>query len=194
MKYLVACLGNIGAEYMDTRHNIGFKVADAIAVENSVVFSAERYGSIAEIKYKGRCIILLKPSTYMNLSGTAVNYWLQKKKIPLENLLVVLDDIAIPFCSLRLKNKGSDGGHNALKNINEVLGHNNYARLRMGIGNSFLKGMQVDYVLGKWTREEQDTLNLFCLNAYDAICSFVFHGIQHTMNIVNKHAKKNENR
>ncbi|MGL5913951.1 MAG: aminoacyl-tRNA hydrolase [Bacteroidales bacterium] len=185
MKYLIACLGNIGEEYKNTRHNIGFKIADAMAEESNIGFSVERYGSIAELKHKGRSITLLKPSTYMNLSGNAIHYWLQKQKIPLENLLVVLDDLAIPFGTTRLRNKGGDGGHNGLKHINEILGHSSYARLRLGIGSEFAKGMQVDYVLGEWTEDERAQLGSFSLKASDAIRCFVLQGVQRAMNIVN---------
>ncbi len=152
MKYLIAGLGNIGAEYTETRHNIGFKVVDALAKAAGVAFETGRYGSVAELKYKGRTFILLKPSTYMNLSGESRRLLAEDRKIPIENLFVVVDDIALPFGMLRIRGKGSDGGHNGLKNIAESLGHNNYARLRFGIGGDFPKGFQVDYVLGTWTK------------------------------------------
>src|SRR5690554_4611988 len=139
MSYLIVGLGNVGIEYADTRHNIGFMVLDAWAQASNTVFKSNRYGSTLECRYRGRKIVLLKPSTYMNLSGKAVNYWLQKEKVPIENLLVILDDLALPFGVLRLRAKGSDAGHNGLKNINEVLGHNQYARLRFGIGDNFRK-------------------------------------------------------
>ena len=148
MKYLIVGLGNIGAEYAHTRHNIGFTVLDALAEASSAVFTPSRYGSVAEIKYRGRTVILLKPSTYMNLSGKAVRYWVDAEKIARENLLVVVDDIALPFGALRMRAKGSDGGHNGLKNINELLGSDAYARLRFGIGGNFTQGHQADYVLG----------------------------------------------
>ena len=158
MKYLIVGLGNIGAEYENTRHNIGFKTLDAFAKASNVVFEPNRLGDTALAKFKGRRLILLKPSTYMNLSGKAVNYWLQAEKIPVENLLIITDDIALPFGTIRLKGKGSDGGHNGLKNIQAILGTTNYARLRFGVGSDFSKGKQVDYVLGEWSREEEDKL------------------------------------
>ncbi|MBL4708506.1 MAG: aminoacyl-tRNA hydrolase [Flavobacteriales bacterium] len=156
MKYLIVGLGNIGAEYENTRHNIGFKTLDAFAKASNVVFSPNRLGDTAEAKFKGRRLLLLKPSTYMNLSGRSVNYWMQAEKIPLERVLIITDDIALPFGALRLKGKGSDGGHNGLKSINAILGVQNYARLRFGVGSEFSKGKQVDYVLGEWSDEEDD--------------------------------------
>lgn len=185
MKYLIACLGNIGAEYENTRHNIGFKAADALAHEAELRFSSDRYGSIAELKHKGRTLLLLKPSTYMNLSGKAVSYWLQAEKIPVENLLIVLDDIALPFGSVRLRGKGSDGGHNGLKNITLCLGHENYARLRCGVGSDFGKGQQVDYVLGEWSGDEQKALPDFLKKIADGVKTFAALGIERAMNIVN---------
>ena len=158
MKYLIIGLGNIGAEYENTRHNIGFKTLDAFAKASNVVFSPNRLGDTAEAKFKGRKLLLLKPSTYMNLSGKAVNYWMQAEKISLDKVLIITDDLALPFGSLRLKGKGSDGGHNGLKSINEVVGTQNYARLRFGVGNEFAKGKQVDYVLGEWSAEEESQL------------------------------------
>ena len=185
MKYLIACLGNIGAEYENTRHNIGFKVADTLAHEADLRFSSDRYGSVVELKHKGRALLLLKPSTYMNLSGKAVSYWLQAEKIPVENLLVVLDDIAIPYGSIRLRSKGSDGGHNGLKSIALLLGHENYARLRCGVGNDFGKGQQVDYVLGDWNADEQKALPEFLDKATAAVKAFATQGVERAMNIVN---------
>ena len=152
MKYLIVGLGNIGPEYQNTRHNIGFKVLDAFAKASNTVFEDMRYGAVATVKLKGRTLILLKPNTYMNLSGKAVSYWMQKEKIELSNLFVVVDDLALPFGTIRLRGKGSDGGHNGLKSINQLLGTQDYTRLRFGIGNEFPKGKQVDYVLGGWTR------------------------------------------
>lgn len=186
MKYLIVGLGNIGAEYAETRHNIGFKVLDALAKASNTVFVTSRYGDIAEVKFKGRTFVLLKPSTYMNLSGKAVNYWLKAEKIEVENMLVVVDDIAIPFGTIRIRTKGSDGGHNGLKNINEMLGHNNYARLRFGIGGDFPRGFQIDYVLGEWSDEELKTLEEKMLPACEAIKSFGLTGIERTMNTFNK--------
>ena len=186
MKYLIVGLGNIGDEYQNTRHNIGFNMLDAFAKASNIVFNDnKRYGSIAEMSLKGRQLILLKPSTYMNLSGNAVRYWMQKEKIPLENLLILVDDIALPFGELRMKPKGSDAGHNGLKNIAEMLGTENYARLRFGIGNEYPKGGQVNYVLGHFPEREikqmEECLNLAC----EIINSFVLAGIQITMNLYN---------
>ena len=185
MKYLIAGLGNIGAEYADTRHNIGFKVVDALAAGAGAAFTADRYGSVARIKHKGRSLTLLKPSTYMNLSGKAVRYWLEAEKVELENLLVVVDDIALPFGTLRMRPKGSDGGHNGLKNIEQLLGRNDYARIRFGIGGDFARGHQVDYVLGEWTDEERqampERLKVFC----EAVLSFATIGAAKTQNLFN---------
>lgn len=183
---MIVGLGNIGAEYAETRHNIGFKVLDALAEASSAVFSSARYGAVAECKHRGRQLILLKPSTYMNLSGKAVRYWLDAEKIPIENLLVIVDDIALPFGQLRMRTKGSDGGHNGLKNINELLGHNSYSRIRFGIGGDFPQGFQVDYVLGKWTDEERKAMPERVKVAVDAIRSFVSVGAAMTMNTYNK--------
>ena len=186
VKYLIAGLGNIGAEYADTRHNIGFNVLDALAGASNAVFTASRYGSVAEARFKGRTLVLLKPSTYMNLSGKAVSYWLQKEKIPLENLFVIVDDIALPFGTIRIRARGSDGGHNGLKNINAMLGTDNYARLRFGIGGDFPKGFQVDHVLGEWTPEEKKELPAKLDAAGEAIKAFSTVGIERTMNSYNK--------
>ena len=186
VKYLIAGLGNIGAEYAGTRHNIGFTVLDALAEASNTVFTPSRYGSVAEVKFKGRTLVLLKPSTYMNLSGKAVSYWLQKEKILTENLFVVVDDIALPFGTIRIRGKGSDGGHNGLKNINSVLGTDNYARLRFGIGGDFPKGFQVDYVLGEWTVEEKKEMPAKLTAAGEAIKSFATIGLERTMNFHNK--------
>ena len=185
MKYLIVGLGNIGAEYAETRHNIGFKVADALAAEAGAVFATGRYGSVAEFRHKGRTFVLLKPSTYMNLSGKAVSYWMQAEKIPLENVFVIVDDIALPFGTIRIRAKGSDGGHNGLKNIAELLGTNAYARLRFGIGGDFPKGMQIDYVLGEWTKEEATALPERTKVAAEAIKAFGTIGLERTMNQFN---------
>lgn len=185
MKYLIVGLGNIGAEYAHTRHNIGFTVLDALAEASSAVFTPSRYGSVAEIKYRGRTVILLKPSTYMNLSGKAVRYWVDAEKIARENLLVVVDDIALPFGALRMRAKGNDGGHNGLKNINELLGSDAYARLRFGIGGNFTQGHQADYVLGEWTDEERKALPERIGVAVEAVKSFVAVGAALTMNQFN---------
>lgn len=181
MKYLIVGLGNVGNEYRHTRHNIGFEVLDALAEASNICFQDKRYGFVTEFKYKGRTFVLLKPSTYVNLSGKAVNYWLQKENIPIENLLVILDDLILPLGTLRLRSKGSDGGHNGLKNINEILGRNDYARLRFGIGNDFPKGYQVDYVLGNWSDDEKEVLNDRIPVAIEIIKSFGTAGIQLTM-------------
>lgn len=186
MKYLIAGLGNIGAEYADTRHNAGFDVLDALAGASNISFTAARYGSVAELKYKGRTLLLLKPSTYMNLSGKAVRYWMEAEKIAPEHLLVVSDDIALPFGALRMRTKGSAGGHNGLKNITELLGREDYARLRFGIGGDFARGQQVDYVLGTWTEEERNALPERLKIFGDAILSFAAIGAERTMNLFNK--------
>ncbi len=185
MNYLIAGLGNIGTEYENTRHNMGFMVLDAFLKASDTFFITERYGSVAEYSFKGNKIILLKPSTYMNLSGNAVRYWLQKKKIQEENLLVVCDDLALPFGTLRMRKKGSDGGHNGLKNINETLGNSNYARLRMGIGDEFSRGGQIDYVLGKFTKQDEELLNDVILRAVEAIKLYIAIGPDKAMNICN---------
>ncbi|WP_106829206.1 aminoacyl-tRNA hydrolase [Parabacteroides pacaensis] len=185
MKFLITGLGNIGPEYHETRHNIGFMVVDALAKDAGVYFSDNRYGAIAELKLKGRTLILLKPSTFMNLSGNAIRYWLQKENIELENMLVVVDDIALPFGTLRLKPKGSDAGHNGLKNIQELLGTQNYNRLRFGIGNDFSRGGQIDYVLGHFTKEQQKEMPIRLERAGEIIKSFCLAGIQNTMNLYN---------
>ena len=186
MKYLIAGLGNPGKEYENTRHNIGFKILDALADASNIVFSDERHGWIAEYKYKGRTFILLKPTTFMNLSGRAVNYWMQKEAIPLENLLVVVDDLALPVGSLRLRAKGSDAGHNGLKNITQVLGSQDYARLRFGIGDNFRQGQQVDYVLGEWDKQEKLELPALIDTSVEIIKSFASIGIAQTMTFYNK--------
>jgi PTH1 family peptidyl-tRNA hydrolase len=184
-KFLIAGLGNIGDEYANTRHNIGFMVVDAIARENNLKFHTDRLADIAEYKFKGKMLLLIKPSTYMNLSGKAVNYWLQAEKIAVENLLVVTDDIALPLGTLRMKGKGSDGGHNGLKNIQEVLNTQNYARLRFGVGSEFAKGKQVDYVLGKWKPEEEKLLEPRIKLAVEMIQGFAAIGLQRTMSAYN---------
>lgn len=195
MKYLIVGLGNIGPEYYHTRHNVGFRILDALAEMANIEFKDGRYGAIAEYKFKGRQYILVKPSTYMNLSGKAVNYWLQKENIPVENMMILVDDLALPFGTLRLRPKGSDAGHNGLKHINETLGHQNYTRLRFGIGSDFSKGKQIDYVLGKWTEEELEKLpELYkiCINMIKGISTI---GVQRTMTAYNtkKEPKKSNN-
>lgn len=175
MKYLIAGLGNIGDEYANTRHNIGFTVADALA--GDAKFRQDRHAFVAETKFKGRVFIIIKPTTYMNLSGKAVQYWLQAEKIPLENLMVITDDIALPFGTIRIKAKGSDGGHNGLKHIQEILGTGEYPRLRFGVGNEFSKGKQSDYVLGKWNADEQKALEERIAKCCEAVRAFTTIGI-----------------
>lgn len=184
-KYLVVGLGNPGPEYEHTRHNIGFNVLDALAGASGILFSAERYAHRAQLSLKGRQVVLIKPQTYMNLSGKAVDYWLKQENIPLENLLVITDDLALPFGSIRIKTKGSDGGHNGLKDIQATLNTTTYARFRFGIGSEFAKGRQVDYVLGKWSEEEQKALPERLEMSTKAIQSFVLAGVAITMNQFN---------
>jgi len=181
MKYLIVGLGNIGKEYQDTRHNIGFTILDAFAKASNVFFAENRYGSTCEVKLKGRTLLLLKPSTFMNLSGNALRYWMQKEKIDIENVLIIVDDLALPFGTLRLKPQGSDAGHNGLKNIQEILGHNNYCRLRFGIGNEYPKGHQIEYVLGKWTNDQSAALPERAEKSIEIIKSFCLQGMQLTM-------------
>ena len=185
MKFLIVGLGNIGSEYAETRHNIGFKVLDALAGASNLFFKTERYGDVCELKHKGRTFILLKPSTYMNLSGNAVRYWMQQEKIGLENVLVITDDLALPFGKLRMRGQGSDGGHNGLKHIQEILQTNQYARLRFGISAEFSKGHQVDYVLGAWGDEEKQSLGSHIERASKAVLSFGLIGLTRTMNEFN---------
>ncbi|HJC96883.1 MAG TPA: aminoacyl-tRNA hydrolase [Candidatus Phocaeicola gallinarum] len=185
MKYLIVGLGNIGDEYRDTRHNIGFMVLDALAKASNIVFSDKRYGAVSTLSLKGRQLILLKPSTYMNLSGNAVRYWMQQEKIPLENVLIVVDDLALPFGSLRLKGKGSDAGHNGLKHIATTLGTQNYARLRFGIGNDFPRGGQIDYVLGHFGEEDMKLMPERLEMAGEIVKSFCLAGLNNTMNLYN---------
>ena len=185
MKYLVVGLGNIGAEYDDTRHNIGFKVADYLNEDLKGTFTTGRLAQVSELRYKGRTMIVIKPTTYMNLSGKAVKYWMQQEKIPIENILVVLDEIALPLGTLRMRKKGSDAGHNGLANIIESLGTNVFPRLRFGIGDDFPKGKQIDFVLGKWKPSEIDTVNSRLDVAASFIKSFVTQGVDLTMNQFN---------
>ncbi len=187
MKYLVAGLGNIGAEYKNTRHNIGFQILDALAEASNISFNDKRYGFVAEYKFKARTFILLRPTTYVNLSGRAVNYWMKKENIVIENLLVLVDDLALPFGTIRLRAKGGAGGHNGLESINQILGRNDYARLRFGIGDNFRQGFQVDYVLGEWDREEQKELPEKIDKCIEIIQSFGTIGTERTMNFFNKH-------
>ncbi len=185
MKYLIAGLGNIGSEYSDTRHNIGFMVLDAFAKASNTVFESNRLTSILKIKHKGRTFILIKPTTFMNLSGKAVKYWLDKEKIEQKNLLVILDDIALPFGTIRIKPNGSNGGHNGLKSIDEMIGNNNYARMRFGVGNNFPKGKQADYVLSNFGIDELKQLPN-CLDKMKlALLNFGLAGVQDTMSRFN---------
>ncbi len=186
MKYLIVGLGNIGPKYHYTRHNIGFQVLDALAEASNLVFEPNRYGDTCTLRFKGRTLILVKPSTYVNLSGKAVNYWMQKENIAISNVLIVLDDLALDFGTLRLRPKGGDAGHNGLKHIQETLGHQNYARLRFGIGDNYSKGQQVDFVLGNWTPEEAPVLKEKIETATNIIKSFASLGLQQTMNTYNK--------
>ena len=181
MKHLIVGLGNIGDEYRDTRHNIGFRILDAWAQASNISFETGRYGDIAHTRLKNQQVVLLKPSTYMNLSGNAVRYWKEKENIAIENILVLVDDIALPFGTIRLKPSGSDAGHNGLKNIADMLGTQNYARLRFGIGNDFPRGCQVDYVLGHFTPEQEDALSARVNIAVEAAQDTVLAGLQHAM-------------
>lgn len=186
MKYLIVGLGNIGQEYADTRHNIGFMVLDQMAKEAGAQFSTMRLASYTEINHKGRTLCLIKPTTYMNLSGKAVSYWMKDLKIPIENILVIVDDLAIPFGSLRIKPKGSPAGHNGLKSIEGLLGSNEYVRLRFGIGNNFPKGRQVDYVLSGFDKEEVLALPALIDKSINMVKSFATIGIELTMTNFNK--------
>jgi peptidyl-tRNA hydrolase, PTH1 family len=185
MKYLIVGLGNIGDEYANTRHNIGFVAADALAFDRKAEFSSSRYASVARFSLKGRIFILIKPTTFMNLSGKAVRYWMTKEDILPENLLVIVDDLALPLGTLRLRKKGSDGGHNGLISINEEIGTTDYPRLRIGIGDDFPKGRQVDYVLSRWTSEEEKVLLPKITTSVEIIKSFALSGIDRTMNLFN---------
>lgn len=181
MKYLVVGLGNPGEKYANTRHNIGFKVVEAFAKEREGAFALDKQAEVAQVKFKGRTIVLIKPTTFMNLSGKAVNYWMQQEKIPMENILVITDDIALPFGTLRMKGKGSDGGHNGLKDIQATLNSQQYARLRFGVGNNFYKGQQADYVLGEWSAEESEKLEERIKTATEFIKGFTTIGLNMTM-------------
>lgn len=181
MKYLIVGLGNIGSEYQGTRHNIGFRILDAFAEASNISFSTERYGDVARMRLKNKQLVLLKPSTYMNLSGNAVRYWKEKENIPVENILVLVDDIALPFGAIRLKMRGSDAGHNGLKNIAQMLGTDAYPRLRFGIGNDFPRGTQIDFVLGNFPAGEHELLNERIDVACDAIREYVLAGLGNAM-------------
>jgi PTH1 family peptidyl-tRNA hydrolase len=185
LKYLIVGLGNTGSEYINTRHNIGFKILDALANASNISFQDRRYAYRAEYKFKGRTFILIKPTTFMNLSGKAVNYWLQKEKLQADKLLVLVDDVALPFGVLRLRSKGADAGHNGLKDINLTLGHQNYSRLRFGIGNDYPKGAQAHYVLSPWDDNEKESLTAKIDLSIEIIRSFGVSGVANTMNEYN---------
>lgn len=185
MKYLIVGLGNIGEEYRHTRHNIGFDVADAFVKKHEGTFDLDRLADVATCKWKGKTFVVIKPTTYMNLSGKAVKYWMDKEKIPVENVLVIMDELALPLEVLRLRAGGSDAGHNGLKSIQELIGTNQYPRLRFGIGNNYPKGKQVDFVLGKWTAKEEPLVLQKIDKCVEIIESFATTGIQRTMNTFN---------
>ncbi len=186
MKYLIAGLGNIGMEYDGTRHNIGFDVADSFVIKHGGNFSLDRHAYVANCKWKGKSFVVIKPTTYMNLSGKALKYWMDKENIPIENVLVIVDEIALPLATLRLRPSGSAGGHNGLKNIELILQTNAYPRLRFGVGNNFPKGRQVDFVLGRWTQDELPFVKDAILKSVEIIESFAATGIGQTMNQYNK--------
>ena len=192
MNFLVVGLGNIGSEYANTRHNMGFMVLDAWAQASNAVFSTERYGDIAQVKFKGRTFTLLKPSTYMNLSGNAVRYWVNKLEIPLENLIVICDDLNLPFGTLRMRKSGSDGGHNGLKDIQARLESTSWARIRVGIGNDFARGQQVDYVIGELSDEEMQAMPQICKRVIEGCRNFATIGPDRAMNFLNVKPKKEE--
>ena len=185
MKYFIVGLGNPGTEYEETRHNIGFKVVDTVAQKANASFEVSRLGEVSTFRFKGRTLVLLKPSTFMNLSGKAVRYWMEAEKIPLERVLIVTDDLALPFGALRMRSKGSGGGHNGLGNIETVIGTSKYARLRFGIGDEFRRGNQVDYVLGQWTPDEESNLSERIDRCEEAIRAFATIGLERTMNHYN---------
>lgn len=184
-KYLIVGLGNIGEKYTETRHNIGFKIVDKMAQNHNAIFQTQKLGDVAKFNHKGRTFVLLKPSTYMNLSGKAVKYWMVQENIPLENVLVIGDDLAISFGTIRIKAKGSAGGHNGFQDIQDVLQTTDYARLRFGVGSDFAKGKQVDYVLGQWTADEYEKLSERIEKAVEAAVSFGLAGLTNTMNAFN---------
>lgn len=186
MKFLIAGLGNIGSEYDATRHNIGFDAADAFVIKYNGTFTLDRHAYVAQCKWKNKQFIVIKPTTYMNLSGKAIKYWLDKEKIPIENLMVLVDEMALPLGTLRMRGSGSDGGHNGLKSIQESLQTNKYPRLRIGIGNDFPRGKQVDFVLGKWTSEELPLVKESILRSVEMLESYTAQGIAKTMTLYNK--------
>ena len=192
MNYLIVGLGNIGVEYANTRNNIGFMVLDAWAQASNIVFESGRYGSTTTISFKGRKFTLLKPSTYMNLSGKAVRYWMNELKIQPENLLVISDDLNIPFGTLRLRKNGSAGGHNGLTNINELIGTQDYARIRVGIGNEFGRGQQIGYVLGEFNEDEKKEIPEICKRVIDGVKAWATVGADRAMNVVNTKPKPKE--
>lgn len=184
-KFLIVGLGNIGEKYTETRHNIGFKIVDEVAKEHNATFETDKLGDVATFRFKGRTIILLKPSTYMNLSGKALKYWMQKEKVTIDNILIITDDLNIDFGTIRVKAKGSDGGHNGLKDIQEKLGTTTYPRFRFGVGNNYSKGRQVDYVLGEWSKDEESELIERLPTSAKVVASFVTDGLANTMNNFN---------
>ena len=184
-KFLIAGLGNIGTEYAHTRHNIGFDVVEAFVIKHGGFFQSSRLANVAEIKWKGKIFVCIKPTTFMNLSGRAVKYWLDKEKIPVENSLTIVDDLALPLDKLRLRKSGSDAGHNGLKDIQNILGTDEYPKLRFGVGNNFPKGMQVEFVLSKWFKEELPTVTLKINKSIEIIENFAAIGIDKTMSMVN---------
>ncbi len=186
MKFLIAGLGNIGPEYDGTRHNIGFDIADVLVMKHESSFQTDRLAYKAEVKWKGRTLIVIKPTTYMNLSGKAVKYWMDKENIPVDKVLVIIDEIALPLGTVRMKGSGSDGGHNGLKSVQELLQTSKYPRLRFGVGNDFPRGMQAEYVLGKWNAEDMPVLKEKVTKSVEMIESFAFRGIQQTMNDYNE--------
>ncbi|MCQ2186617.1 MAG: aminoacyl-tRNA hydrolase [Bacteroidales bacterium] len=185
MNYLVVGLGNIGAEYQNTRHNMGFIVLDAWAQASNTVFSSDRYGSVTEVPFRGHKLLLLKPSTFMNLSGKAVRYWMQEKKIPLERVIVICDDLNLPFGTIRMRRGGSAGGHNGLKNIEELVGGQDYARIRLGIGNEYSRGQQIDFVLGRLSAEELKQMEEISVKVIEGVQLFATQGVDRAMNVVN---------
>jgi peptidyl-tRNA hydrolase, PTH1 family len=186
-KFLIVGLGNIGNEYANTRHNIGFDVVEALVHKHKGLFKTERLAEVAEIKFKGKILVCIKPATFMNLSGRAFKYYLEKEKVELDNTLTVVDDLALPLNKIRLRGSGSDAGHNGLKDIQATMGTDKYPKLRFGIGNNYPKGMQIDFVLGKWTRDELPVVNMKIEKCVEAIESFVFIGLQRTMNLINNY-------
>ena len=184
-KFLIIGLGNVGDSYRNTRHNIGFKILDALASASNISFETNRYADTSKLKIKGRTVVLVKPTTFMNLSGKAVNYYLQYEKVEPENLLIITDDLALPFGTLRMRTKGSDGGHNGLKHIIQTLNSTAFSRIRFGVGNEFSKGKQVDYVLGQWSNEEESALIERVDTAIEMIKSFVMVGAAQTMTLFN---------